>query len=126
MKKELNIFERAIIDEIVRFNGEKYPNLKKHICLLQIKFRNKTGVGMYVNFEYRHEISQIDSIQNDIVLSSDKSLELDSLKYELNFELKITEGIFDFLEIVTNGESWDGKYKSFNFVDNNIITSSSA
>lgn len=40
---------------------------------------------------------------------------IDGLKYGLNYEINIIDGKFDFLEIVTNGETWDGEFGDFEF-----------
>lgn len=118
MKKDLNIIEQAIMNEILNHNEKKYPLIKDHFPYLKVKSRENTGVGMYVNFYYVLEgESLIPFEEDDIVLSSDKILELDVLKYGLNYELNITKGRIDFLELVTNGESWDGNFKEFKFVE---------
>ncbi len=116
MSKDLNKLERAIINEIIEFNKQNYPFISKHIPYLSVKFRKTTGVGMYVYFEYSKKgiNFEINNFEN-ICLSSDKSLKLDNLKYDINYEINISKGKLDFLELVTNGESWDGSYKTFNF-----------
>ncbi len=116
MKKHLNKLERAIISEIVKFNKKEYSSIELHIPYLNIKFREATGIGMYVHFEYSKEGGNF-NIDNseEICLSSNKQLELDNLEYGLNYELNITNGKFDFLELVTNGEDWDGSYEYFEF-----------
>lgn len=116
MEKNLNKLEQAIINEIVEFNKKDYPYIGVHVPYLKIKLREATGVGMYVHFEYSKEGENIE-IENseDIYLSSDKSLDLDGLEYGLNYELNITKGKIDFLELATNGEDWDGNYENFEF-----------
>ncbi len=117
MKKDLNLLEQAIISEIVNFNKKKYPFIKNHVPFLKVKSRESTGVGVYINFNYVHKKGEllIDKNQNDIVLSSDKDLKINILKFGLNYELVIINGKFNFLELVTNGESWDGNYDFFKF-----------
>lgn len=116
MKKDLNKLERAIINEIIEFNKKEYVSLRIHVPYLSIKSRETTGVGMYVHFEYSKEGVNLEmNNSEDICLSSDKSLELDTLDYGLNYELNITKGKIDFLELVTNGEDWDGNCKNFKF-----------
>lgn len=116
MKEDLNILENSIIKEIIEFNKEDCGLIKAHLPYIKVKSRENTGVGVYVNFEYPHRTADflIDTSKN-MILSSDKSLEIDTLKYSINYELNITDGKLDFLELVTNGESWDGNYTSFDF-----------
>lgn len=111
-KFKLNFLEEAILNEIACHNGEKYLFLKKHISQLVVKSREYTRVGCYVTFEYlTNELPHL--CTGSTYMSSSKSLELDTLKYGLNYDLNITNGVIDFLELVTNGESWDGNYTSF-------------
>jgi len=116
MDKNLNLLEQAIINEIAEFNKSEYSFIKEHLPHLRIKSREDTGVGMYVYFKYSEEEVNLEmNNSEDTCLSSDKSLELDVLEYGVNYELNITNGKIDFLELVTNGEDWDGKYENFNF-----------
>lgn len=114
MSKKLNFFEEYILWEIVDFNSKKYPLLKYHIPLLRVKKIEKTGVGMYINFEYVSFSPEL-TLKDDI-LSSNKSLIIDTLNYELNYELNIDNGKVNFLELVTNGEDWIGNYNSYKFI----------
>ncbi len=50
-----------------------------------------------------------------LIRHSTPDLTLDSLEYGLNYELNITKGKIDFLELATNGEDWDGNYENFEF-----------
>ena len=117
MKKEknnLNMLETSIINEIIEYNKGDRDFIKAHLPFVRVKSRDITGVGVYVNFEYsREELEFVSDTKKNIVLSSDKSLEIDTLKYGVNYELNITDGKLDFLELVTNGESWDGNYESY-------------
>lgn len=118
MKEDLNKLEKAIINEIVEFNKKKYSTIRTHVPYLNVKSRENTGVGIFVYFGYSEEGSNLKMDNSeDIYLSSDKSLELDVLKYGLNYELNITNGKIDFLELVTNGEDWDGGYGDFKFLN---------
>lgn len=117
MEKDLNKLEQAIVNEIVEFNKKEYPFISAHVPYLSVKSRETTGVGMYVHFEYSEEGVNLEMNNlEDVCLSSGKSLELDNLEYGVNYELNITKGKLDFLELITNGESWDGNYKAFDFV----------
>ena len=70
-----------------------------------------------MNFRYSLDQIPHNSVREHISLSSDKNLEVDTLKYGLNYKLNITKGKIDFLELVTNGEEWNGKFKFFRFID---------
>lgn len=116
MGKDLSMLEQAILNEIANHNEQQYPFVKRQLPFLSVKYREKTGVGIYVKFEYVPVNKTTIPNIGDIALSSDKSLDLDVLKYGLNYELNITNGEIDFLELVTNGESWDGEYGKFKFI----------
>jgi hypothetical protein len=117
MEKELTSLECAIINEIVRYNEKWYPFIRSHIPLLKVKSREYTGVGVYIYFEYITERVEIPICNVDsLILSSDQTLEIDTLSYGLNYELNLSKNRFDFLELVTNGENWDGKYNAFKFI----------
>lgn len=118
MDNSLNQIEEAILIEIFNYNYKKFPSLKEHLPFVMVKSREYTGVGMYIHFEYL--IKEIDFVKisnTHAFLSSNKRLVIDSLKNELNYELNITKGKLDFLELVTNDEPWDGNCKFFNLLD---------
>jgi hypothetical protein len=101
----------------MQFNKNDYPFFEQHITYLKVQSRKRTGVGIYINFDYyiNHDLKFNSSIKH-LSLSSDKLLEEDSLKYDINYELNITNGRFDFLELVTNGEVSGGNYKNYKFI----------
>jgi hypothetical protein len=108
--EDLTLLEATILREILENNKEKYSFLLSHIPLIKIKSREFTGVGMYVNFEYT---GSIDIPKINALLSSDKYLFIDDLKY-VTYVLDITDGEIKYLEIVTIGDdAWNGTYKSF-------------
>ena len=110
--KELNLLESALIESIVTDNKEKYPFLNLHIPFLYVSSRDYTGVGSYSNFEYTEDISPEDV--SDSHLSSQRELTIEGLKYELSYEIAITNGKIHYLEIVINGDKfWNGEFKNF-------------
>jgi len=112
----MNLLEQTILNEIANAHQNEYPFIKDHLPFIRVKSREKSDAGMYVNFMYTKDFKHSKQPkQADIYLTSNKSLELDNLDYGLNHELNITNGKLDFLELVTNGEYWDGSYKSFSF-----------
>ncbi|HEV8512733.1 MAG TPA: hypothetical protein VGQ59_05635 [Cyclobacteriaceae bacterium] len=107
---DLNILEREVLKAIVDEHAIKLPGFQEHFAKLKVKGREYTGVGLYTNFQYQ----SIKMAVKDIALSSKKRLLIKGLKYELSYELNLTDGKIHFLEIVTNGnESWDGQAETF-------------
>ncbi len=99
--EELNELEKVLLLAIIDYNKQKYSFLETHYPHLYVKNREFTVVGLYTMFEYKKDI-----ICNDIndFIVSDKSLFVDGFECELTYELNITKGKIDFLEIVTNGD----------------------
>jgi hypothetical protein len=104
----LNNLEKSILTEIAKV----YPELTAHIPALKVKSREITGVGMYVNFEYSGDPNFLPRI-NHGMLSVNKTVHLDNLKYGLGCVLDILNGKVNFIELFTYDESWDGTYKTF-------------
>lgn len=104
--EKLNELEKAILDRI----SLKYPILKEHIQYLKIKSREPTGVGMYINFcydyNYIENIEQLDILNAS--LSTNEIIEIDTLENGLGYEVDITNGYINFIELITYGETWDG------------------
>lgn len=118
MKTNLNALEIAILNEIAESNSKQYPLLKNHLNYIRVKSREYTGVGAYVSFDYLSKYQKSIIINEEhLVLSSEKMLEINLLQYGLNYEINITNGKIDFLEIATNGEPWDGDFGEFRFVN---------
>lgn len=110
MKTKLNNLEKAILEEIVR----EHTHIRTHIPFLGTKSRVLTGLGMYVNLCY----SSKESLQKleDSSLSVNKFLSLDNLENGLGFELDISNGWLNFIELFTYlDEQWDGNFKRFHF-----------
>lgn len=99
----MNNIETAIIDEIIKDNSDNFAFLQEQIPFLLVKNREYTGVGIYTNFSHSKHFDK-----NDVntLLTGSKKLKEVSLKYEINYVLDITDGIINYLEIVTNGEDW--------------------
>ena len=110
MVDTLNNFELAVLDKI----SNEYPFLKSHIPFLQVKSRELTGVGLFVNFSYQEGSVGYQEIPGGFVaLSSNASLLVEGLKYEVAYEIAVTNRKIDFLEVVANGEDWDGTVRNF-------------
>jgi len=113
--KEMNHFEFAILKRV----SLKYPFIEDIIPLLEVESRLLTGVGMYINFVFpdKHKKSLKLKI-DDISLSTNELIEIEGLKNGLFYEVVITDGWIDFIELVTCDESWDGKTpQNFKFVE---------
>jgi hypothetical protein len=109
--KCLNKLELEILDHV----SDKYPMIKSHLPFLQVKNREITGVGIYVNLVYRENpVEKIDILNSS--LNSNEIIQMDGLKDGLNYEIDITDGRINFIEIVSNGESWDGSINNFIFI----------
>jgi len=99
--EKLNNMETAILKAIADENKQDYPFLDDHITFLYVKDRENTTVGIYTNFGYTKEF-KTDSIST--IISSNKTLRINGLKDEVAYVLDISDGKFNFLEIVTNGD----------------------
>lgn len=97
-KLELSILKRLSIN---------YPSIKNHIPDLRVKIRKNTGVGMYINFYYVNEPLSLNIADSSI--SSNETIEMAGLKYGLAYEVDITSGKINFIELVTYGEEWNGE-----------------
>lgn len=112
LKNALNNFELSILEKI----SVEYPFLKSHVPFLRIRSRQRTGVGMYAGFLYADDIEFLESIPARFShLSSNSVLRIEGLKYGLSYEIAITNGRMDFLEVVANEEDWDGQHQNFWF-----------
>ena len=115
MSDALNNFELAVLEKISAEN----PFLKSHIPFLHVQSREFTGVGLYVNFSYQDGSVAYQKIPGNFsALSSNASLLIEGLKHEVAYEIAVTNGKIDFLEVVTNGEDWEGKVQRFWFEQN--------
>lgn len=107
---ELNELEKQLMMAILEENKRLYPSLLPRFDLIKVKKREFTGVGSFTFFE--DGTSEL--LPRNAALSSEKILMLNGLDNELSYELILSEGKIDFLEIVTNGlDEWDGKHENF-------------
>jgi len=108
--EKLNTLEKAILNEI----ANTYPELSSHIESIRITKRELTGVGSYTNFAPIEEpIKVVDNLQ---ILNLNKLINIPSIEHGLGAHIEMKNGIPEFLEIYTYGNSsWDGTYDQFNF-----------
>ena len=108
--KKLNTLELAILNRL----ADKYPSVKLHIPFLQVKTRENTGVGMYVNFSYSGSPVDLKTIEPSMgAISTNDNIEIKGLKFGLGYEVDITDSKINFIEIITYGEEWDGDATDF-------------
>lgn len=119
MNKYINKLEFAILQEIFKHNINKanISYLLKQIPFISIKKREFTGVGLFIFFEF--EPNYPFKIDNEIrmSLSSSKPLKFDTFNEYFSYELDISNGKLNYIEIVTYKDGWDGSYNSFGFED---------
>lgn len=107
---ELNVLEKHLLIAILEENEKLYPSLLSRLDLVKVKYREFTGVGSFTFFE--DTSSEI--FPANAVSSCRKTLKFNRLENELSYELNLTDGKFDFLEIVTNGfDEWEGMPENF-------------
>lgn len=110
----LNAFELSILESC----SNEYPQVKEHIPFLTVTDRERTGVGMYINFSYLSHAEQLPRIASNYEsIGSREIIEMEGLKHGLNFEIATEDGLLLFIEIVTNGEQWDGNIRKYRFVE---------
>ena len=114
MLLELNKLENSILERLAK----DYPFVRDHIPFLKVESREYTGVGAYVNFGYDNpdniELSTRIGISH---ISTNERIEVNGLKYGLQWEIAITGGKLDFIELVTIDEEWFGPIPdNFNFI----------
>lgn len=111
--ENLNDLELIILEKA----AENHPAIKNHIPFLRVLNRECTGVGVYVNFTYFNENITLDPIEPlNTVLGTNERIGLPGLKYGLCFELDITEGKINFIELATLGEAWNGSTLNYYFI----------
>lgn len=117
MESELTLLENYLVNQIV--NNTSYDNLKLQISYLKVKSRENTRVGQYVNFIIYPPFDLIlkEKEMKNSVISIPKLLKLNNVHTEFSFELNITNGQIDFLEIIGNGEHWNNNYSSYELVE---------
>lgn len=113
MKEELNKLEYSILERLAL----KYPSISEHMPFIKVDNRLKTGVGMYITLMYDNPNNKELNVGiENSAISTNETIEIDELKYGLNYEVDVTDGKLKFIELVTNGEDWDGVVSdNFNF-----------
>ena len=106
--ENLNQLEVALFESL----AVQYPGIKHHISKLKVTRRELTGVGMYIHFSRTGNDDKITI--PEFVISTSSTIMMPSLKYGLGWEVSITDGEIDIMELVTySPESWDGTIEEF-------------
>jgi hypothetical protein len=112
MMEDLNKLEYSILERL----ASKYPFVKEHIPFIKVESRLNTGVGMYINLAYNNPSNKELKVgMENTSVSTNEVIQIDGLKYGLTYEVDISDEKIKFIELVTNGEDWDGKV-SDNFI----------
>jgi len=72
---------------------------------------------MYITFIYTNDLEILET--NISCLGTDEMIRTENLNNGLFFELAITDGKIDFIELATLDEEWDGEANGFSFVSMN-------
>lgn len=108
--EKMNTFETAILNRL----ADNYPTIKLHLPFIEVKNREVTGVGMFVNFSYRNEPVDLKLIKPlNGAISTNDNIEIQTLEFGLGYEVNISDGKITFMEIITYGEEWDGDVAGF-------------
>jgi hypothetical protein len=110
MNSKLKPIEIAIIQEIVNEHERDFPSLKFYFPQLNVLRRESTGVGFYVNFIGANDIR---GNCVDVLVSSQKALMIKGFQHEVTYVLVVSDGKFNCLEIVTNGDDFFDKEIEF-------------
>ncbi|SFH84302.1 hypothetical protein [Halpernia frigidisoli] len=109
---ELNALELKLLDGLIK----KYPKLKFHLDFLKVSERKITGVGLYVNFEYVNP--KIDFEDINVLFSNEENIEIQKLKHGIGYVIDVTDGKILYIEFITYGENWDGKFDEYKIIKN--------
>lgn len=113
-----NRFELDLLHAILDDQKERYPVLHGQIPFLGVRSRELTGVGGYIHFELPDAPNvPIEAGQPNIMLTANKTIEMDEPPSGMAFALDVTGGRINFLELVTYGdERWDGTIGRYEIV----------
>ena len=109
---DLNLLELKLLNGLFK----KFPTFKSHLDFLKVSTREITGVGMYVNFEYINSTIYFEDI--NLLFSNEENIEIDKLKHGLGYVIDVTDGKISFIEFITYGENWDGKFGNYKIIEN--------
>ena len=104
--------------ETILLNGliQKYPTLATHIPLLKVSERHITKTGMTVNFEYTNSAENVHFEDINALFSGEENIAMKGLKHGLGYVIDVTEGKIIYLEFVTYGETWNGKFGEYKII----------
>lgn len=111
--EQINDLESTLLKGLI----EKYTSLKSHLPYLKVIDRKVTKTGMTVNFEYNNSEDELDFEEINALFSNGENIEIKSLKQGLGYVIDITDGRIVYLELVTYGENWNGKFDDYKIIE---------
>lgn len=110
--EQLNDLESTLLNNLI----QKYPSLTTHLPFLKVIDRKLTKTGMTVNFEYTNSLEELDFEDINALFSDGENIEVKSLKQGLGYVIDVTDGKISYLEFVTYGENWNGKFDDYKII----------
>ena len=123
MTQELNKFELSLVELVLENNCPKYGWLKEQLSFLKVKSREFSTVGGYINFALSDNTldQNVEYFQGDFTLSAPRLLRVKGTDDFMSFELDITRGRINFMELVVDGRwIWNGLFDNMEVVDDSI------
>lgn len=116
MKMEnLNALEVVLIGGLV----QKYPQMEAHVSHLRVSKRELTSTGLCIHIDYQDFEQEVEPI--NALFSNSENIEITGLKKGLGYVIDITNGIIQYIELVTYGEKWNGKIGDFRLIPNILL-----
>lgn len=109
--EEFNPLETTLLNGLTT----KYPSLKSHIPYLKVKHREITKTGMYVHIAYVNFQGAIENL--NALFSNEEIIAIKNLKNGLGYVIDITDGEIKYIELITYGETWNGKLTDYTLID---------
>ena len=104
--------------ELLKQAAQAVPIINAHLPFLRVLNREKTGVGMYINFTYFQPPNEMPLIVPATrTLHSNFIVQMPPLKFGLSHEFVVEDGKIILLELVANGEEWNGDISDFVLIE---------
>jgi hypothetical protein len=112
---DLTPLESEALKQLLAGEDPVLAGLRKQLAVADIRSREFTGVGFYVNFDLPKHVPRLHEVlrvKPEFWLTGVKAT-VDSLEHGVGFLLHVKDGLLDFLEGYTYGESWPQNIRSF-------------